>query len=297
MFILGWDFIVLWSAGNALLHGSSPYLLVPDFKYPVQFAYFMAIAAIIPVHIAYLLFLMLSIGLMIIILRRRFWQWLFYVPVLHMFMYGNPELIWWAMAAGLGRHWRGAILGALITLKPQSAFVLLPWHLLDWLRHDRVTLVRWAILTAVIWLAPLLWYPGWVHEWQTNTNYIYGSLFVSPGVFMLLNFIPTLLPMIGVLAVLIFLWGQFFQPYHSKAISRATALLAVPAGLFHSHMALMDMGPAWLLVPLSLLAAILTVITSSFIGFLMLPIAVIAWNVRKSGRRISQRVTLNEQSI
>jgi hypothetical protein len=271
----GWDFSILWAAGRAVLLGQDLYN-VAHFFYPLPFAYILAGVATMPLPVAYWLWLAFNLGLLVYFFRRDFWQWLLFVPVLHLFSSGQVELVWWGMERGMGRHWRGALLGSLITLKPQTAVLLLPWHVVDWLRYDRPTLFRWIGLTSLIWGVPLLWRPGWILEWLAATPpYRLLSASNSPGIFSLIRLLPALWPVLAVAAVAIFLWGQ----WQSKEIARATALVSSPVGLFYSTMALLGCAPAWLLTPLSLLATGLSLLTRTFIPFLTLPLAVVGWQV------------------
>ncbi|MBZ0300791.1 MAG: hypothetical protein K8J31_13660 [Anaerolineae bacterium] len=271
----GWDFTIFWQAGQAILNGQNPYQ-VEAFYYPLPYAYGMIVIAVLPLAVALALWQVCNLGMLVLAFRKRFWQWLFYLPVLHGLSSGQNTLLWWFMASGLGRHWRGALLGALMTLKPQTAFLLLSWHLVDWLLHDRRTFLRWAALTALLWGSFLLVRPGWMNEWlgaQSNSAWIEtaGS---SPGLFSLLRLAPEIWPFLAVVAAVVYIWGQF----QSVAVARATALMASPLGLFYETMALMGMAPAWLLVPLSLLATGLSFATVTFVPFLSLPLAVIGWS-------------------
>lgn len=274
----GWDFGILWQGGQAILSGQDPYS-VPFFLYPLPVAYFMAVLALLPQSVAFGAWLALNLGLLIYFFRKRFWQWLLFTPVLHTFSSGQVELVLWSMAQGLGRHWRGAGLAALITLKPQTAIVLLPWFLWDWLRYDRRTFVTWIGFTGLLWGFPLLWRPNWISDWmQAVPAYdVYESGSNAPGVFSLLRVVPDVLPLIVVIAVVVFIWGQ----WQSREIARATAQLGSPVGLFYSTLQMLDSAPAWLLVPLSWLAVVLMLLTRTTIPFTLLPLAVIVWQVRQ----------------
>ena len=269
----GWDFGILWAGGQAVLQGQDPYS-VDYFYYPLPMAYALAILALLPQGAAYWLWLAFNLGLLVYFFRRKFWQWMLYVPILHLFSSGQMELFWWSMERWMGRHWRGALLGAVITLKPQTALLLLPWHLLDWLRHDRKMLLRWAGLTLLIWGLPLLWRPHWIAEWMRAVPpYDLLSASNTPGIFSLLRLWPALWPVLAVIAVIIGVWGQF----QSKEIARATATLSSPLGLFYSTLALLGCAPAWLLTPLSLLVAGLSLWLRNFVPFMALPLAVLGW--------------------
>lgn len=271
----GWDFSILWSAGRALLEGHSPYT-VADFFYPLPFAYFIAFVALLPMPVALGLWQIANVGMMIAALRKRFWQWLLYIPVLHVLSSGQVDLLFWFMARGLGRHWRGALLGALMTMKPHAAMVLLTWHLLDWLRHDRRTLWRWLVLTILLWMPAFIINPNWPGEMMVNVPHSNWLLSVSntPGIFSLARLVPDLWPLLAVAAVVVFVWGQF----QTMPVARACALLAMPIGMFYSTMTLMDTAPAWLLVPLGLIATVLSLLTRTIIPFMAIPLATLAWH-------------------
>ena len=275
----GWDFSILWAAGQAVLHGQDPYG-VAHFYYPLPLAYALAGISWLPLPVAYYLWLAMNLGLLIAFFRRRFWQWLLYAPVLHRLSSGQVEFAWWCMERGVGRHWRGAILAALITLKPQTALYLLPWHLWDWAQHDRRTLLRWAGLTILVWGIPCIWQPAWIADWL-HAAPDYGLLSASnaPGIFSLLRLFPATWPVLALAAVAILVWGV----QQREEIARAATMLAAPVGLFYSTMGLLDCAPAWLLTPISLLAVGLSLLTGTFVAFLMLPLVVIGWHCQ--GRR------------
>lgn len=270
----GWDFSILWAAGQAILHGQDPYG-VAHFFYPLPFAYALAGLAWLPLPVAYYLWLAINLGLLVAFFRRRFWQWLLYVPIMHLFSSGQVGFAWWCMERGVGRHWRGAALAALMTFKPEMALWLLAWHLWDWLQHDRRTLLRWAGLTILLWGIPCIWRPGWIADWL-HAAPAYGLLSASnaPGIFSLVRLWPAIWPLLAIVALAILVWGI----RQREESVRAATMLATPLGLFYSTMALLDCAPAWLLTPASLLAAGLSLLTSTFIPFMILPLVVIAWH-------------------
>ncbi len=271
----GWDFSIFWLAGQAILRGQTPYT-VENFFSPLLFAYGFVPLALLPEQTALIVWLLCNLVLLIVCLRRPFWQWLLYVPMLHLFSSGQVELLWWAMERGINRGWRGAILGALMTLKPQAAIILLSWHLLDWLRHDRRTFIRWLGLTILLWGVPTLLSPTWIGDWQANLpiSTWQESAGNAPGIFTLLRLLPDIWPVLLVIAAIIYVWGQF----QSKPIARAAAMLASPVGLFYSTLALVDTAPARLLVPASIVATVISILTNTFIAYAALPVLVIIWH-------------------
>src|SRR5882724_7961671 len=98
----GWDFSIFWHVGQAVLHGQDPYSIA-NFFYPLPFAYVLAIFAILPEQLAFWLWIALNIGTLVYFFRRRFWQWLLYVPVLHLLSAGQLDLFFWALERGINK--------------------------------------------------------------------------------------------------------------------------------------------------------------------------------------------------
>jgi hypothetical protein len=290
-----YDFSINYFAGLLLLHGADPYSNLL-YRYPFPFTYFWALMALPGEQAMPLMFIIwgvINVGFLIYAFRKDFWKWIFYFPVLHELSAGQVELMFWTMERNIKPGWRGAILGALLTMKPQSGLILLPWHLVDWLRHDRPTFIKWLVSTAVLWGLPLLWRPDWIHTWLVgrsgDANLIYSAS-VSTGIFSVLRltgqpltppFSTSLLIILGILiviALIIYIVGQF-QP--SLEIGKACALFVSPLGLLYTQMTVMGTAPAWLLVPINLLSVALALITGNFVPCLMVPTAVIVWHVWK----------------
>ncbi len=293
-----YDFSINFYAGLMLLAGVDPYNNYL-YRYPFPFTYFWALLALPGYDAMPLMFILwgvVNVGLLIYAFRKNFWQWIFYFPVLHELSAGQVELMFWTMEREIRPGWRGAILGAFITMKPQSAIILLPWHLVNWLKTDRKTLGQWVICTALLWGVPLLWRPDWLSTWLggrgADANLIYSAS-VTTGIFSTLRLtgqslnppysqtLLIILGILGVIAALIFLWGQF-QP--SKEIAKACASIANPLGLLYTQMTLMGTAPAWLLVPLNLISLVLALTWGNFVVCLIVPIAVIAWHVYQRRR-------------
>ena len=290
----GWDFHILWEAGRAVLSGQNPYS-VEFFFYPLPFAYFMAVLGLFPFGAAFALWAIMNLGLLIAAFRRRFIFWLLYVPVLHLFSAGQVGLLFWSLERGINRSLRGALLGALMTLQPQAALILLPWHLFDWLRHDRRTLLYWLGMSLALWGVPLLWFPTWPQEWLASTPRadLIVTLSNTPGIFSLLQIAPGLLVVLAPLAVGIALWGLT----QNKMMSRACIMLASPVGLFYSTIYMLGAAPALLLVPLSIAAAALSILANTFIPFLSLPLAVAIWQWRQRKKPLPIREPTVSQGV
>lgn len=297
-----YDFSINYLAGLMLLNGQDPYSN-PLYRYPFPFTYFWALLALPGYDAMPLLFIVwgvVNVGLLIYAFRKAFWQWVFFFPFFHELSAGQVEMMFWSMERLIGRNWRGAILGALITMKPQTALILLPWHLVDWLRHDRKTLARWALCTGLLWGVPLLWRSDWLYTWLVlrggDANFVYSAS-VTTGIFSFLRlsaerlavpFSPTLivwLVVLGCIAALVYVGGQFQA---SKEIGKACALIGSPLGLLYTQLALLGTAPAWLLVPVNLMTVGISLTTGNFVACIALPLTVIGWHLYQQ-RRQKQR--------
>jgi len=276
------DFEIIWNGGRALLQGQDPYS-VADFFYPLPFVYVIAIGALLPLIVALVLWLLVNFAALVYFFRKRFWMWLFYFPVIHLFLSGQNEFLWWTLAQFMRRNLVSAAMAAVMTLKPQTAVILLPFHLLDWLRHDRKTFAQFVGFTALLWGIPLLWQPTWISDWwnAAETGDWVQTARATSGVFSLLVIDTALLPLLAVVAVGIAIWGLMQR---KEEVTRAALLLASPVGLFYTQFALLGAAPVWLLTPLSLLAMGLVLVFQSFAPFIIVPLAVIIWHLRHPER-------------
>ncbi len=292
----GWDFSILWAAARALIEGQDVYT-VTAFFYPLPVIYLLAPLGLLPMGTALAAWLAINFALLVAAFRRAFWVWLLYVPMLHLFSSGQVELVLWGLEHAIKSGWRGALFAALITLKLQTALILLPYHLVGWLRNDRAMLIRFGVCTSVIWGLPLLWRPGWIGDWlrARGDSSFFEFAPNAPGVFTLLRISDGLLIPLVIAAVVIFVWGMF----QDKATARAAAMLASPVGLFYTTIQLAGCAPAWLLVPVSIGATALTFATNTFIPFAALPLAVIgyqAWHKRAAAGEPRNSETHNIQA-
>ncbi len=294
-----YDFSINYFAGLLLLRGVDPYSN-PLYRYPFPFTYFWALMALPGEQAMPLMFIVwgvINIGLLIYAFRKDFWKWIFYFPVLHEISSGQVELMFWTMERNIKPGWRGAILGALLTMKPQTGVILLPWHLVDWLKHDRPTLLKWLVCTGTLWGLPLLWRPDWIHTWLVgrsgDANFVYSAS-VSTGIFSVLRLTgqslnppygSTLFVILAILTIIAFTIFVAGQLQSSKEIGKACALLVSPLGLLYTQMTVMGTAPAWLLVPVNLLSVALALISGNFLPCILVPLVVIGWHIRLRRKR------------
>lgn len=270
----GYDFGVLWQAGRAVWLGQDPYA-VNGFFYPLPVAYLFAPLAPLPRPIAFWTWLVLNLAILIGLLRWRVVVWVLYFPLLHLFSSGQVDLALWALGSRLRTGWRSALAAAVITLKPQVAFILLPWILWRWLREDRQTLAMWGGMAAALWGVLLPLDPTWPVRWRAAVPPLTAlSRSNAPGLWSLERWFPGAWPVLLILAAAVFVWGLF----QNQSVGRAAAALANPSGLFYDLLVLIETAPAWLLVPLSWAAVLLTLWWQVFVPWALVPLAVILYH-------------------
>lgn len=153
-----YDFLIFLSSGRAVLSGLSPYS-VYDFNSPIFLALFFAPLAALPVWAAYGLYLGANLLLAWKLLRRRILWGLLFFPFLFSLYVGQIDFL---LAGGLLLSpWAAG----LALIKPQTAFVVMPWLVMNYSRRDWFK----ALLSAGLFVClSFLVRPGWVAEWLAS---------------------------------------------------------------------------------------------------------------------------------
>ena len=278
--MLGYDFYNFWNTGRAVLAGQGPYS-VPFSFYPPAAAYLFALLALLPFNFAFGLWT----GLNLILFQKSItrvqkgWRglaWLAFAPVPFILLTGQIDILFLWLAGFLAsKGWKAVLAGVLITLKPQVAFIVLPWFLLQCLLHQRRQLLYWAAGTVTLYALPLLADPSIYQKWLTAAG---GEsswrLTASPGVFALTNLnVP--LVMIAILAAAIVVFGLL--ALRNPMFSKTAQMLALPAGLWYENVLLVGSTPWWLLVPVSWIAFIAGTQVHSNYPFVIIPLASFIW--------------------
>lgn len=277
--MFGGDFKVYWNTGVAVLRGFSPYI-VPGAFYPPLTSCLFGLLALLPPVTAYVLWSVAEVVMLVHVLKgRRAFAWVFFYPITFLFLSGNMDLLAVWASQFLGRKgWRSIAAVVLICLKPQMAFVLLPFWLWKWAREDRGHLLRAGLVTAGVNLLPLAIRPSIFGEWLAalrifNTG---GNVASQPGIWQLTAGRPDLVVPILAVSVLIVLVALLV--IRGEPMVRAVMLLALPAGHDYDSSTLMSQAPAWLLIPISWLGAYLSWRTeATVIGHMLVPITALAW--------------------
>ena len=276
----GFDYHNFWLVGRLILSGANPYSYPISF-YPPAATFLFALFALLPFQISFGLWSGFNVAFILDILRRKNlgWKsllWLAFAPVIFTLSTGQNDIffLWLAGFVNL-KGWKGAIFAALLTLKPQIAFILLPWYLVQWLRTDRKQLIRWGGLTLTLHLLPLLYdpriYSYWLHNASGESDWRLPS---SPGIFALSYWNIPLIIML-VLAVAIVIYGLIQR----EAISRCAQILALPFGLWYENVVMVGTVPWWLLVPVSWLAFYAAYRVHNNLPFTILPLLAFTWLV------------------
>ena len=285
---LGWDFYIFWRIGQAVLHGDCPYSVDYSF-YPPAMAYFFIFFGIMPYLAAFGMWFGLNVVLVADLLRRMsirnfklILPWYFYTPVLFTLTTGQLDIFFcWIASRMKTTGWKTAILGSLLTLKPQVAFVVLPWYLFRWLRNDRPQLLRWSFTTLALQTWPLLIDPSIFGKWvQANADQLGWRLLNSPGIFALSNWNIPLIFLV-VIAVMVVFWGVF-QP---QSVSRTAWFLGLPMGMWYQGVLLMGSAPWQLVVPVSWVAFGLAYHTKNAISLALIPVFIMGWQIWEGLRR------------
>jgi len=293
--MFGGDFKVYWNTGLAVLRGFSPYI-VPGAFYPPLTSYLFALVALLPPVVGYVLWGLANAAMLVHIGKgRRSLAWVLFFPVLFLFLSGNIDLLAIWASQFLGRKgWRSVAAVLVICLKPQMAFVLLPFWLWKWAREDRLHLFRAGMVTACVNLLPVAIRPSIFGEWLTVLRLYDGgaNLASQPGLWQLAAGRPWLvLPVLAASAIIVLLAVLVIR---LEPVVWAVMLLAMPAGHDFDSSTLVMQAPAWLLVPVSWMGAYLGWFTQAkVIGHALVPVSVLAWvlflRLRHSNGRERQR--------
>jgi len=278
--MFGADFFNFWAIGRAILAGQTPYSYSIS-QYPPATAFFFVLLALLPFQFSYALWTGLNFVLVVDFIRKLKqnhwkWAWLGFAPVLFVLLVGQIDIFFlWLASLMPTRGWKAVLLGALLTLKPQIAFIVLPWFLLQWLIHERATLLKWVLVTAALHLSPLLFDPNIYQKWlasiQTQEDW---RMLASPGVFALSNlYVPLLIILLMALAIAIL--GIRRDPL----TSRAAQLLALPMGLWYENVLLLGSVPWWLVVPVSWLTFYVATLVHNNYPFAIIPLLVFGWRM------------------
>jgi hypothetical protein len=278
IFNMGYDFSIFWQLGRGILDGQSPYSLVEP-HYPPAAILLFTLFAILPYLPSFAVWTGINFILYLNCLKRlkvNRWgyTWFLFVPTVFNFISGQLDIFYFWVALFLTQGgWKAALAGALLTTKPQIAFIALPWFLARWLLKDRRLLLRWTGLTLALHLLPLLYNLDIYAQWAGVVNgEVDWRIYLTPGVFTLSNYNVTW-PVMAGLAAAISIWG-LFQDHLTGWISQT---LALPIGQWYDETLLVGSAPWWLAVPASWAAFGLSAIVQNAVPMAAIPVILLGW--------------------
>lgn len=148
------DLIDLYKYGQMLLHG----VYFP--RYPLPSVGFLALLSLIPIQVAYIIIVALSLLALVHLFKRRAVLWAMFAPIGQCLIQGQVDVLclWLLLRAS-------PVSLALLTLKPQLFLFALPV-----LIKRRELWKPFALWVALLWGVPTLVYPQWVGQWISGAN-------------------------------------------------------------------------------------------------------------------------------
>lgn len=280
--LFGRDLLYYIDIGKGVLAGA-PYATFGSY-YPPATTLLFSLLAWLPGVPAYFAWVLVNLAMLVHLFRgRRALAWVGFFPFLHMVVTGNLDFILVWAAQWLNRKdWKSVVAALVLTLKPQIAFIILPYWLWQWANRDRRKLLKFSGLAALLHGIPVLLRPGIYGEWiaavrlyAANPDNAGGS----PSIFWMAKARPDIGWVMGMLIVVFagLIIGGSIILFWNEAATRGLFAAILPAGHSYDFVALVDCAPAWLLVPLSWLAAWVSLRTG-LPAFLLLPLAVIVYH-------------------
>lgn len=277
---MGNDYYVFWLVGRAILTGCNPYAVATSF-YPPATVYLFAILALLPLRIGFLLFSGLNGAMFFLMVRKlkqkRKWLWFCFSPAWVTLLTGQLDIFFFWLAGFVATGgWIGVVAATLLTLKPQLAFIVLPWFLWLWIRKDRRMFLRWLALTAALHSFPIILRPNIYTEWASSVSTVVSvRMTQSPGLFSLTNLgIPAWILLAVSIPLVVWALSK------SELMSRTVQVFVLPEGIWYADVFLTGVIPTILLVPVSIISFLLAVlVTHNSFPFMLISSTALAWKL------------------
>ena len=273
--MLGKDFYVFWQIGRAILEGI-PLYSIPESLYPPATLFFFIPLGLLPFTVSYALWTGLNVVLYSLSIRvfskEKPLGWFFYSPAIFVMMTGQNDIVflWFSTLLSSDVVWKRVLGATLLTLKPQIAFIVLPWTLLQWVKKQPKTLFYWFVSCLVLHGFPMLFDASIYSKWLNSTQpYSENRLLLSPGLFGFTNFsVP--IWVISFFAIAVIIFGLL----KTDAISRTAQILALPLGIWYENVFLVgNVSWKWL-VPISWACFILAYFLKTSAVLILIPVFV-----------------------
>lgn len=247
---MGYDFSLFWEIGKHFLEGGDPYSLSLSF-YPPVAVYFFVLFSLLPLKMAIAVFTGINSVVFVATAKKldkeRWWAWILFPPVMFVIFVGQLDLIFLYLSTFLVNGGIiAALAGSLLTLKPQMAFIALPWFLIKWAKNDKSTLVKWIVFTTILHTVPLVINPGLYKGWLNNAQgAVSWRMQQSPGVFSLTNLnVPV--AFLVIVALITAGWA-LFKDYKTSKVAQ---LMALPTGIWYDSVFIIGTTPYFIRITL-----------------------------------------------
>lgn len=276
---IGTDFQILWEIGRALLLGVNPYSISRSY-YPPATVYFFGFFGLFPFIVAFILLTLGNLSTLLYMLMsktipHKSLAWVLFTPAIYALGVGQIDLLFLGFFYLTEKKgWVSVFSAVLLTLKPQLAFIVLPWTLWWWLCHNRKYFLTWFFISLFIHLSPLLMNQSIYLEWWNSLNSeVSGYMMASPGFFSLiqLGFSPFYLL---VPAIIIGLVGLRMGKIPSLILQG----FILPYGYWYNLVMYIGYVPWKILVPVSWITFFLSYfLAHAFYPMTLIPLAAIGW--------------------
>lgn len=151
-----YDFLIFYNSGQSILNGISPYTIF-DFNSPIFLALFFAPFSLLPLGVSYAIFLSANLLIAWKLLNKRIIWGLLFFPFLFSLFVGQIDFLFAGLIL-IGSPWTIA----LALVKPQLAFVVIPWMITSFSKKDWQKAI---ISTSAFIGISFILQPTWLKEW------------------------------------------------------------------------------------------------------------------------------------
>jgi len=166
-----YDFSIFYQSGKAILSGISPYQIY-DFNSPIFLALFFVPFSILPIGLAYSIYIIMNIFFAWKTLKKKILYAFLFFPFLFSLFVGQIDFLLAGIIV-MGSPW----LIGLALIKPQVAFVIVPWVIMNYRKYDWLK----AGFSVIIFFAiSFIVQPNWISEWfSTKPEFEFFSTHAS----------------------------------------------------------------------------------------------------------------------